>query len=79
MFVFGGYRMPATDHQLPLKIRASMASVFTNYTAAALTDLPAAFVSFQWHRASQPPTQNTNSAASPVLLDCLSAEVMQFM
>ena len=56
--------MSATNHQSPLKMRANSAAADTNCTAVALTELPAAFVSFQWHQPSLPPTQNVNSAAS---------------
>ncbi len=50
----------------PIKTTANMAAADTSDTAVILAGLPAAFVSFQWHSPSFPPTQNVNSAASPV-------------
>ena len=59
--------MSSTAHNLPFKMRANTAAADSYCTAVALTELPAAFVSFQRHQASFPPTQNVNSAASPLL------------
>ncbi len=51
----------------PLKMRANTAATCTNCTAAALTGLPAAFVSFQQQQASHPPTENVDSAVFSLL------------
>ena len=59
--------MPSTAHQPPPKMRANMAAADTNDKAVALTERSAEFVSFRWQQPSLPPTQNLNSAASPVL------------
>ena len=47
-------------------MKATMAAADTNCTAVALAEFPAEVVSFQWQQPSLPPTQNVNSAASPV-------------
>ena len=64
--LFGGRHMSSTAHQSPLKMKANMAAAVAYCTAVALTELPAAFVSFQRSYASLPPTQNVNSAPRPL-------------
>jgi hypothetical protein len=54
-------------HQPPLKMIANLAAADTNGTAVALRERFAEFVPFQRHLATRPPTQNVNSAVSPVL------------
>ncbi len=58
--------MSSIPHQRPLKITPNMAAADICGAAVALTELSAAFVSFQWQQPSHPPAQNVNSAASPV-------------
>ena len=58
-------------HILPInshpKTKAIMAAAHPYCTAVALTEPPAAIVSFQRHPPSFPPSQNVNSVASPLL------------
>jgi hypothetical protein len=62
--------MSSTVYNLPLKMRATSAAADTNCTAVALTELPAAFVSFRWQQPSLPPTQNVNSAPCSLTSAC---------
>ncbi len=62
--------MSYTAHQLLLKMRATKAAADIYCIAVALTGLPAAFVSFQWHHAKFPPTQNVNSADRSLTSAC---------
>ena len=63
--VFWRTPMSSGVYQRPLKSTANMAAADTYDTAAALTERPAAFVSFRWHQPSLPPSQNVNSADLP--------------
>jgi hypothetical protein len=54
--------MSFTVPELPLKMRATIAATDTNCIAVALTELPAAFVSFQRILGAFPPHKNVNSA-----------------
>ncbi len=55
---------PAADHLL--KTKANKAAADTSESAVALREHSAAFVSFQRHQPVFPPTQNVDSAVSPV-------------
>jgi len=50
-----------------MRIVATKAAAEAHYTAVALRERFAAIVSFQRHQPSYAPSQNVNSAASPVL------------
>jgi len=54
--------MSTTAHQPPLKMEATRAAAMAFGTAVALTEFPAAFVSFQRHQPGFPPTQHAISA-----------------
>ncbi len=54
--------MSSTLHNQQHKMRATRAAAFTNCTAVVLTELPAAFASFQRPTVHLPPTQNVDSA-----------------
>ena len=62
--------MSSTAHQLPLKTRANSAAADPNGTAVALTERPAAWVSFRWHQPGLPPTQNDHSAPPSLTAAC---------
>ena len=61
----GKIAMLFTTAHLP-KTKANKAAAEIYCTAVVLAELPAAFVSFQWHQPTFPPTQNVDSAVSPV-------------
>ncbi len=71
--------MAFTAHQLVPKMRAITAAAHPYCTAVALSGLPAANVSFQWHSPSYPPTQNVNSAPRSLTSARHFSGIMQFM